>query len=101
VKCAQEEIANGYKSVGKGDPCVGTLSGNQVTIRNENHKIIGIGDLSIKGTYATDSATSCVEKFSMKIPDAQFYSVSVQDRQGAVTFSKRQLQRNGWRIELG
>jgi hypothetical protein len=95
--CQANAKQRGYNPPIEAEPCHGTNDGAQVTIRNDDRKTIAVATLR-RGTF--NSASSCVLKFTARVPDASFYAIDIQGHRGTVTLSKKHLERAGWRVQL-
>jgi len=72
-------------------------AGTAVTVKDENSKILATGSLG--GGTAPDRF-SCSFPFKISnLPEAKFYQVEISHR-GAVTYSREDLDRRGWAIQL-
>jgi len=79
----------GYNDIGPGMP---------VTVKDETGKIIGSGSLPEHGKDL--EGLGCEWSISVIVPDdAKQYAVEGGDR-GAVTYSRAQLDKDGWKAEL-
>jgi hypothetical protein len=87
---------------GVGNACEGTGGyadikvGAEVTIKDEAGKILATSTLS-KSEAATTQ--ECDFTFTANVEDAKFYQVEVSHR-GAVTYSRDDVARQGWRIGM-
>jgi hypothetical protein len=86
-----------------GDVCSGTGgyddvdAGASVVVTNEQGTVIGTGSL---GLGSASPGGDCVFNFTVAgLPEGRFYGVEVSHR-GKVTFSREQLEQDGWNVEL-
>lgn len=105
LECAQQpDTAKYFASTAKGAACVpddgyeDIAQGAQVVVRDGSHKTIAVGRLGL-GVNAADGGSSCTFTFSVKVPDASFYAISVSHR-GSVSYSRSELARRRWTIAL-
>lgn len=89
-----------------GDSCQGTggfddiAGGAPVVVKDGSGKIIASTNLGPgAGPSGQYSNVECTFEFSADVPDTDFYQVAVGHR-NAVTNSKAELEKNGWKIDL-
>jgi hypothetical protein len=102
-------LAVAYKLTSKmiGDVCDDTnfeadiVRGTQVRVRDAKGKTVGVAPLGVGHVVLyEDSNLRCQFRFSTKIPDSSsVYSVRVAHRP-ASTYTRDQLQRDGWRVGI-
>jgi D-arabinose 1-dehydrogenase-like Zn-dependent alcohol dehydrogenase len=87
----------------EGDLCSGTGGyddidlGTSVVVTNEQGTVVGTGSL---GPGSTTSSLDCDFTFTVAdLPEARFYGIEVSHR-GRVTFSRQQLDQDGWDVGL-
>lgn len=70
-------------------------AGTGVVVKNEDGATIATADLA----YDPDgsSASRCHYTFTVEVPAAEFYAVSV-GRRGELTYSKAEMEAQGWQV---
>jgi hypothetical protein len=72
------------------------MVGARVTVSNQDRTIIGAG--ALEPIYLPDE-DRCVFTFTIDVPDATFYSIEL-GRRGELTYSREEMDKAGWHIDL-
>jgi hypothetical protein len=89
--CHGGDLGGGYDDIDRGA---------QVKIKNADGKVIGVTALGAgKRTEASSVNTDCLFRFSVKVPDSDFYSVEISHR-GELTYPEKKLEKAKWRVHV-
>ena len=98
-----EFTLNDEDIIGTGDHCFGTGGyddfgpGMNVTVRDGNGSIIASGDTVSSDAFPDNY--SCTVEFAVEVDDVEFYAIEVGHR-GELSYSKEELEEQGWNVSL-